>query len=171
MRKTLIILGLFCLFLGGWAAEPETSPYTCSWNKDLNVNLEDDFLIFTATDFHEETVKMNAEGRLWVNGREVPLRATEKKMVADYYEMMSAVIYEATEVGLEGAKVGLHGARLALSALAEVLEAAVTEKEMKEAEAAIEKKSREIEKKAAKIEKRAEKLEALAERLEKNTMS
>lgn len=167
MKKALLILGVLLLFVAVQAAEPEPASWSCHWDQNLSVNLEDDLLVFSSDDNPAETVKMDAEGHLWINGEEIALNRSERKMVAEYYEMMSLLVLEATEVGLEGAKVGLHGAKLALSALGEILEAAVTEKEMKEAEAAIEKRSREVEKRAEKIEKRAGKLEAMAEKLEK----
>ena len=132
---------------------------------DVDIHFEDDAILFTEND-RDETVKITADCELYINGEQVRLKMSERKLVCAYYRKFDRIIDEAREIGLEGARVGAAGTKIAVKALGRALAAIAGDGDLEKMEDELDDMEDEIEEEAEKLEKRADKLEEEAEELE-----
>jgi hypothetical protein len=133
--------------------------------EDVELDIEDDAITFIH-DRSDETVTITEDYQLLINGRPVPLKRSERKLVMAYYRQFEKVIEEAKEIGLEGARVGASGVKIALKAVGSALAGMADDGETDRLEEELEDMEDEIEEQAGELEKRAEEIEEEAEELE-----
>lgn len=133
---------------------------------NISTNLDDGKLLFTHED-DDETVEMNAEGDLEVNGRAVRLDASERDLVKDYYATFDGIVQDAKEIGLAAGKIGVKGAALGLKAVLGSLLLLSPDYDKDDLEEALDDEGDKLDRSAAKLEKRAKRLERKADKIEK----
>lgn len=135
---------------------------------DIDIDFYDGSLLIENED-EGETVEMTEDYELLVNGENVEIGRSQRKLVRAYYNKYEEVVDEAEEIGKEGGKLGEQGAKVAIHTLKKVLkslEGSIESGDYEEAEFD-EDIEREMEKAEKKIERDAKRLEIRAEKLEK----
>lgn len=83
-----------------------------------NIDLDfDDGSIILTNDRHDDEVEITENHDLIINGDEVELDATQRRLVGEFYDQTYQLIDQAKLVGKEGAKIGVKGAKLGVSTI------------------------------------------------------
>ena len=131
----------------------------------LKIDIEDEKLVFRPVYSSGETVEIDPDGGLFVNGERIALSPAQEERVEEYYDCYRDLILSATELGKKAAKIGLKGAGVGVRAAFGVLEAAFTEYELEELEDDLKQASEELESSADALETEADELEEKAQTL------
>jgi len=133
----------------------------------MNLDIEDNDLIFTPADEDEEgEVKITEEHQLYVDGHLIKLDPKQEELIGQYHDQMMALLESAKKIGLEGAKIGVEGAALGVKAVANVFRLLSPDYDTDDLEREMEKEASKIEAKASRLEKKADVIEDQAEELE-----
>lgn len=134
--------------------------------ENVEVDFENGTIVLTCKYDDSEFVEITEDHDLYVNGRQVKLDRSQRRLVADYYERFTIVIEYAKEIGFEGAKIGIKGTKVGLRALVGVMKVLLSDYESDELEEDLEEEAEDLEELAADLEDKAEDLEHQAESLE-----
>ena len=134
--------------------------------EDIEVDFENGTIVLTCKYDDSEFIEITEDHDLYINGRQIRLDRSQRRLVAEYYDRFTAVIEYAKEIGLEGAKIGIAGTKVGLKALVGVMKVLFSDYESDELEEDIEEESEDLEEMAADLEEKAEDLERLADSLE-----
>lgn len=134
--------------------------------EDIDVSITNGSITLTCKYDNSEYLEITDKYDLYLNGKRVPLDEDQKKLVADYYDLLSSIIEYAKVIGLESVHIGVVGAKIGLKALAGVMKVLFTEYESEDLEDDLEGEEEKIEEMARDLEDKAEDLEHLATSLE-----
>jgi hypothetical protein len=130
-------------------------------DNDVSFDLDDGTLIITYERGRRSRseVEFTEEYELFIDGDEVELNESQRKLVREFYDQSMDIVDYAKEIGWEGAKIGVEGAKLgarAIGCLFKLLSPGYDSDDMED----------EMERAAERIEERAEILEEKAEFIE-----
>lgn len=173
---TGLIVGLMATFLMTVSTPAENHEH-CSHThyssghhssiEGMNLEIEDDDLIFTPDDEDEDgEVKITEEHQLYVNGRLIKVDSKQEELIGEYHDQMLALMESAKKIGLEGAKIGAEGAVLGVKAVADVFKLLSPDYDTDDLEREIDKEAAKIEAKASRLEDKANEIEDQADELE-----
>ncbi len=134
--------------------------------KHVNVDIDGTDLIFRCRDDSEQTVVIQDDYTLRVNGETVSLTAAQRKLVMDVYNETFSIVQEAMRIARKGIKLGLKGARVGLSAAFDAIVAAIMGEDEESIESRVEAKTSQLEAEAQRLEAAGNALEERAEALE-----
>lgn len=172
MKYRIIISFLTLLFLVSslFAAKVdkvfESHHHRCYCLENVEVDIEDDFLILTCEYDRDLWIEITPDHELYISGDRIYLNRYQRRLVGDYYDHFIEIIERAREIGKEGAKIGLEGAKIGLLAARGALKMLVTDYDESDLEREIEDEAEELEIRAGELEEMAEELEEVAEEFE-----
>ncbi|MBD3179538.1 MAG: DUF2884 family protein [Candidatus Latescibacteria bacterium] len=133
--------------------------------KNVDLEFDEDSIIFRERDSGEK-VEITDKYELFIEGKNIPLKRSDRRLVRAYYSQFEKVMEEAREIGLEGARVGADGVRIAIKALGKALADLSDDDGMEKLEKEMDRMEKDIEKKAEKLERRAGEIEEEADELQ-----
>ncbi len=132
---------------------------------DLDID-RDGTIIIEAKHRKRQEVEITKEFELFINGDQITLDEDQRKLVEEYYLLMTDLIDQAKAIGLEGAKVGVEGAKLGLTAVGKLFKLLSPRYDTDDYEREIEDAAERLEMKAEKLEEKAEIIEDIADDLD-----
>lgn len=162
----LITLVLLLTLSVSLFAAKDTHKKRYSLLDNISIDIEDETIILTNRDDDNEYVEITSSYELYVNGLEIDLSRSERRLVAKYYHQFFEIIDYAKEIGHDGAKLGVLGAEIGLKAASKALKAVFSDYEIEDLEEDLEIESEQLEILVEELEERAEELEELADDFE-----
>ena len=159
-----LILLLVLSFSVFAAKDTKTSRYSLLDN--ISIDIEDDTIVLTNRVDHEDYVEITQSYQLYINGYEIDLSRSERRLVAKYYNQFFDIIDFAKDLGHDGARIGVVGARFGVKAAAKVLKAVFSEYEIDDLGEELEIESEKLESLIRELEEKAEELEEMADEFE-----
>ena len=158
---------LFILIFGVAAfAAKKDKDHNYSILDHVSIDIDGSTLVLTSKYDDDEYVEITRSYELYINGREIDLSRSQRRLVAEYYDQFFDIIDSAREIGKEGARIGVLGAKLGIKAVKGAVRAIFSEYEMEELEEDLEWESEELEELAEELEEKAEEIEEMAEDFE-----
>ena len=157
----IIILISFPAFA---AKDVNTNRYSIMDN--ISIDVDNDIIILTSKHDHRQYVEITSDYQLFVNGKEVELTRSQRRLVANYYNQFFEIISYAKEIGIEGARVGIAGAKVGVQAAAKAIKAIFADYDEEELDEELEYESEELKLLISELEEKAEELEELADEFE-----
>ena len=156
---------LFILSCSVFAAkDTKTNRYSILDN--ISIDIEDDTILLTNRDHRGDYVEITHSYQLYINGYEIDMSRSQRKLVAKYYNQFFDIIDFAKDLGHDGARVGVVGAKIGVKSAAKALKAIFSEYEIDDLEEELEIESEKLESLIQELEERTEELEEMADEFE-----
>ncbi len=169
MRNLSKISILFLLLFGlnmSLLAAKNTHKNHYSILDNISIDIEDGTIILASHKVKGESVEITRSYQLYINGEEIELSRSQRRLVAKYYTQFFDIIDYAKEIGYEGAKVGVVGAKVGVKAAAKAIKAIFNEYELEELEEELDEESERLELLVHELEEKAEELEEMSDDFE-----
>ncbi|MBN1163114.1 MAG: hypothetical protein JXB45_00910 [Candidatus Krumholzibacteriota bacterium] len=175
MKKSRVILILsiaVILVIGGSVEAGGRHKYCGSDNgfgllpDDVSLDFDDGTLVIQSDDY-DQTVEINDECDLYIDGRKIETDRDQERLLCRYYEDLEEIIELAKEIGVEGAMLGMGGAKIGLKAVINAAMLILEDYDSEDLEKELEKEAEKLERRAKKLEKKAEKIEDRADDFKK----
>ncbi len=158
-----ILSALLVIFLSvSLFAAKDTKSSRYSILDNISVEIEDDTIILTNTENPREYVEITRSYRLYIQGEEIDLSRSQRRLVAKYYNHFFDIIDYAKEIGYEGAQLGVLGAKVGINAAAKAVKAIFSDYELDDLEEELDIDSEKLESLVEELEEKAEELEEMA---------
>lgn len=115
MRASALALPFSLLLCGFSASAPAESATLCDYRLQYDIEIDGDSAWMRHAKNAPELAIVG--DRLWIDGRELSLSATERRRLADYRVELGGLTRNAGQVALDGAQLGIDGAALAIATL------------------------------------------------------